>query len=262
MFIGISVSTQIETTTNIEYDDALLDPTSPEYKLAAANIRDVFLPSIQAMALGLGWSVDEIIVKFAWVFRGLRRRRSEGTDGTDVTITAVINVPVSDSTDLTELTKTIVSSTTTAVNEAIANSDGSIISTDAVAFVSTTPEEEITCDGIYDGDANSGCFTLTDDGECIISNPSCQSLTCTNTHMTGSFRADLISKDDQFSDARDEPLFVNGVDCGIDFIWYSDDTGDVKFEIELGSCGMLAESVDGNIKLGCLSEKLENLIFF
>ena len=257
-----SVSTQIETTTNIEYDDALLDPTSQEYQVAAANIKNIFQTTLQLMASALDISFEEMTVKFMELLGSGRKRRKRRSTGTAAIITAVFNVPVSELTDLTELKDNIVSSTTSAANEAIANSDGSFINTDAVASVSTTPKEEVTCDGIYDGDANSGCFTLNDDGECIISNPSCQSLTCTNTHMTGSFRANLISKDDQHSNARDGPLFVNGLDCGLDFIWYSDDTGDIKFEIELGSCGMLAESVDGNIKLGCLSEKLENLIFF
>ena len=69
--------------------------------------------------------------------------------------------------------------------------------------------EPVTCDGIYDGDETSGCFTLTDEGECIISNPTCQSLICTDTHMTGSFRASLIGLDSN----PGTPSIVNNAAC-------------------------------------------------
>ena len=265
---------QIKLDTTLQYQETYTLPESDEYKLHSRNLLTVFEGELGDVAVNSGFPMRETTVEFyqnGIHGSAFKRRRDVTEYGTAAVITVVYDVPISESSDLTELENEILSATTTAVNTAIANSDGTYVSPDAVASVTGSlqeaeptedelTEDEVKCDGMYDGDANSGCFTLNDHGECIITNPSCQSLTCTNTHMTGSFRADLINKDDQFSDARDEPLFVNGVDCGLDFIWYSDDTGEIKFEIELGSCGMLAESIDGNIKLGCSSENFEDNI--
>ena len=64
-----------------------------------------------------------------------RRRRSTSTD---TTITCVLSGAVSELTDISALSNTVSNSVKTGAGEAIANSAGTYISTDAVATVTST----------------------------------------------------------------------------------------------------------------------------
>lgn len=243
----VEVSTSIEVATTIEYSAELSDPSSTEYATQSQKIKDIFQSDLEEVAKNNDMTLNSVKVKFT---QGTSRRKRRSTS-TDTSITAVYSKTVSESTDLSELEDTLVKSTSSAATKAISNSAGTYINTDAVPAVSSlvvdsspATKEEEKCDGMYDGDSNSGCFTLNSDGKCIISNPSCQSLMCTDTHMKGFFRGDLIGVDSK----PQTPALVNNAACSD--VTYNDELDIIEFEIALGDCGMNAESIDGNIKLG------------
>ena len=98
------------------------------------------------------------------------------------------------------------------------------------------------CGDMYNGDPTSGCFTLNDDDECVITNPACQLLTCSETRMTGFFRADVIG----LTSAPATSGLVNDAACtGVS---YNGADNTIQFDIQLGDCGMDAESIDGLIR--------------
>ena len=157
----------MKMTTLIEFSEALTNPSSEEYRIAAENIKAVFGAELEKIAKSLGMILESITVLFE---EGQdsdgRRRRSTSTEAV---ITSVYSVPISESTDLTQLENDVTSSTTTAANAAIANSGGDFISSDAVitlAMEITTDEE--TIEGMYEKDLYYGSFTQNKDVELIF----------------------------------------------------------------------------------------------
>ena len=154
-----TLTSEMKMTTMIEFSDALTDPSSEEYQLAAENIRGVFGAEMQNMAEIMGAILERMEVLFEeGSDNSSHSRRRRGTS-TDAVVTSVFSLPISESTDLTQLEKDVMSSTTTAANAAIANSGGAFISADAVITLSvgiTTDQE--TTGGMYEKVPHDGIF--------------------------------------------------------------------------------------------------------
>ena len=155
--IVATLSSEMKMTTMIEFSEALTDPSSDEYRLAAENIRGVFGTEMENMAEIMGASLERMEVIFEeGTDNSSNGRRRRGTS-TEAVITSVFSVTITESTDLTQLENDVISSTTTAANNAIANSGGAFISPDAVITLSvgiTTDEE--TPEGMYKKDPHDG----------------------------------------------------------------------------------------------------------
>ena len=89
------------------------------------------------------------------------------------------------------------------------------------------------------------CSTANAEGECVLNeDANCYALECNDTNMIGQISADILGTADALDD-----ITVNGESCS--GVTYVADDNSYHFDIALGDCNMLAESVDDNIKLGC-----------
>ena len=132
--IDVLVNSTISVATTIEYSAALNDTASPEYATHSQIIRNIFQSDLEAVAKTTGMMLESITIAFSQS-TSQRNRRSISTD---VTITAVYAITVSQSTDVYSFEDSVLSSTTSAASNAILNSDGLYMSTNAVASVSST----------------------------------------------------------------------------------------------------------------------------
>ena len=149
-----TLTSDMKMATMIEFSEALTDPSSEEYKLAAENIRGVFGAEMENMAEVMGAILERMEVLFEEGSSFRRRRRGSSTEAV---ITSVFSVTISESTDLTQLENDVISSSTSAANAAIASSGGAFISADAVITVSVGIE---TAEGMYYEDPTVTSMTV------------------------------------------------------------------------------------------------------
>ena len=126
----------------LDFSAALTDPSSEEYQIAAENIKALFGGEMENMADIMGAILEKLEVLFEEGSDNSSSGRKRRATSTEAVITSVFSVPISESTDLSKLENDVMSSTATAGNAAIANSDGTFISPDAEITVSVVITED------------------------------------------------------------------------------------------------------------------------
>lgn len=124
---AVDVKTSISVNTLILYSVDLLDTSSAEYTTQSANIRAIFEADLKTVASDKSMTFESTTVIFI-----------ENSGSTDCTVDVLYTVSLPESEDLSAYAIDVNNSVGTAVNTAIASSDGTYMSTTAKPVVSSS----------------------------------------------------------------------------------------------------------------------------